>query len=252
MVAAPVEQQGLHHAYKEKRLKISEDRLGVTGTAGVGYQTVLAQYFANCGNWYFQVVIEDLPEEENAHVRIGWSTRRTRFDQPIGSDCFSFGIRDIDCAKISLGKRFPYGDGQKLKNGDLITCFLSLPSSRISSPKNLQDPLTHLPNLLCDPETVPDDPECLGGDTGTRLFFSVNGQIFSNAFVNLIPGDYHPAVSIFGKAKVRFAFGSSSEYTILHDGQEFRPASQMYVPKELMKPKSRPPNFIPRGLTSGA
>lgn len=243
--------QTLSPVFKEKKLRLSDDKLSVLTTgASSGYQSVLAQYSASCGKWYFEATVEEL--SENSHFRIGWSTRRTRYDQPIGSDCFSFALRDLDSAKITLGKRFAYISPRKLIAGDTVGCYLSLPSRAvIASPRNLQDPLTHLPNLLCDPETVPDPDLCPGG----AIYFSINGEAFPVAFTNLVQGEYFPAVSLFGKsARIRFNFDAPFAFPPPPEerNDSFRPASEMYVPKELMKPKRRPPNFIPRGLTSGA
>jgi Set1/Ash2 histone methyltransferase complex subunit ASH2 len=232
--------QGLSTIFKDRRLRVSEDRMTVTGDKSTGYQTVLAEYSASQGDWYFEVSVEDLPED--SHVRIGWSTRRTRFDQPLGSDCFSYAVRDIDAARVTLAKRWSYGN-TTLKAGDVVGCSLRLPSSPYS-PK-MEDPMTFLPNLLCDPETV-GDPDLLSDESS--ISFSVNGKSFGVAFTNCVAGEYYPAVSIFGKAKVKFNFGP--HFAFLDQGA--RPACEMYVPKELMRPKRRPANFIPRGLTSGA
>ena len=229
--------QALSLTYRERKLKLSEDRMTVSCEKFFGYQTVLAEHSANAGQWCFSATIEELPE--GSHVRIGWSTRRTRFDQPIGSDCFSFAIRDTDCARVCLARRWPVSDARELKAGDVVTCFLSLPS-HAASPRH-DDGLTYFPNLLCDPETA-QDPDLAGPDTS--ISFAVNGRPLAEGFTNLVAGEYYPAVSLFGRAKVRFDFAT--------DVDHFRAAKHMYVPKELMRPKRRPPNFIPRGLTSGA
>lgn len=239
--------QCLSTTFKDRRVRVSEDRLTVTGDKSTGYQTILAEHSANFGEWYFEVTIEDLPED--SHVRIGWSTRRTRFDQPLGSDCFSYSMRDLDCARITLAKRWDYSKSEKkLKTGDVIGCHVKL-SQVPFSPKSHnyfhEDPLTFLPNLLCDPETVT-DPELLASDS--NISFSVNGESLGVAFAGIVAGEYYPGVSIYGKAKVKFNFGPDFSYPLVNA----RPACEMYVPKELMRPKRRPANFIPRGLTSGA
>ena len=240
----PANQQCLSSIFREKRLKLSDDRLTVTGTPGVGYQSVLAVYSATSGQWYFEVTIEELPE--GSHVRIGWSTRRTRFDQPIGSDCFSYAIRDIDCAKISIGKRWEYGN-RPIRVGDVIGCYLTLPVSPVSPVHAFTDPLTVFPNLLCDPENV-DEPQLLG--PAASVEWTVNGESLGEfGFTNLVQGEYYPSVSLFSKAKVRFNFGPNFQQEKVED---FSGAHQMYVEKTLMKPRKRPVNFISRGLTSGA
>lgn len=107
------------------------------------------------------------------------------------------------------------------------------------SPRH-EDGLSFFPNLFCDPETVL-DPELVDASS---IAFAVNGEPLSEGFANLVAGEFYPAVSLFGRAKVRFDFATETT--------EFRAAKDMYVPKELMRPKRRPTNFIPRGLTSGA
>lgn len=234
--------QTLSPIFKEKKLRLSDDRFSVTGAAGVGYQSVCALYSASAGKWYYECTIEELPE--GSHVRIGWSTRRTRFDQPIGCDCFSYALRDIDSSKISLGRRWEYGK-RPLRPGDVVGCYITLSTFPVS-PKQMGDAITFFPNLLCDPENV-EEPDLLGPDA--QIQWSINGESLGVAFVNLAAGEYYPSVSLFSKAKLRLNFGQSPFSYAPMD--EFQPTTAMYVPPELVRPKKRPANFIPRGLTSG-
>lgn len=55
------------------QLKISDDRLTVTGEKG--YSMVRASHGVRKGSWYFEVTVEDMPSETAA--RLGWS-------QPLG------------------------------------------------------------------------------------------------------------------------------------------------------------------------
>ena len=239
--------QCLSVVYKDKRLRVSEDRSTVTSSSDGGYSSILATCSACSGKWYFEIHVEELGDD--SHLRIGWSTRRTRYDTPLGSDCFSYAIRDTDCARITLGKRWDTTSGDavtRIRTGDVVGCLLELPST-VQSPRTVDDPLTFFPNLLCDPENV----------VGAEIFeqqssitFFINGKIVPNcnphAFVNLVQGEYYPAVSLFGKSKVRFDFDPKETAKKL----EARTAADMFIPASLMKPKKRPTNFIPRGLTA--
>jgi len=235
--------QCLSVVFREKKgLKLSDDRLSVSSMKGSGYSTVLATSSANCGQWYFEIIIEELAD--GGHFRVGWSTRRTRYDTPIGTDCFSYAIRDTDCAKITLGHRCQSSQSVGLKVGDVVGCLLELPDT-VKSPKQIDDPMTFFPNLLCDPENVL-EPDMLDEDGNSSISFFINGQLLDGkpSFTHLVKGDYYPAVSLFGKCKLRFDF-TKHEKKI-----SARPACEMYVPVELIKPKKRPANFIPRGLMS--
>ena len=234
--------QTLSSVFKDRRLRLSDDKLSVTGSPGVGYQSVCSVYSAWSGKWYYEITVEDLPE--GTHFRVGWSTRRTRFDQPVGSDCFSYAIRDSDCSRIALGKRWEYGKRQ-IKEGDIVGCLINLPAHP-TSPKLSGDPMTFFPDLLCDPENV-NAPDLLG--EAAFVEWSVNGERMGTGFVNLASGEYHASVSVFSRAKLRLNFGPSFAFKPSDDCQ---PCTAMYIPKELIRPKKRPANSIPRGLTSGS
>lgn len=60
------------------QLKISDDRLTVTGEKG--YSMVRASHGVRKGCWYFEVSVEDMPPDTAA--RLGWS-------QPLGEFCHS-------------------------------------------------------------------------------------------------------------------------------------------------------------------
>lgn len=59
------------------QLKISDDRLTVTGEKG--YSMVRASHGVRKGAWFFEVTIDDMPPETAA--RLGWS-------QPLGRQHF--------------------------------------------------------------------------------------------------------------------------------------------------------------------
>ena len=221
--------------FKDKRIKLGDDRLVATGDRG--YTTVLATHPAMTGRWYYEVIFE--PSECNdAHIRVGWSTRRTRYDMPVGSDIFSYSMRDSDAAKIVQGSRFDYGN-LSIKPGDVIGCLLTLPEAENSAIIDYEDP-TWLPGLLCDPQ-YPPTPAILGE---SEIEWSVNGKRLGRAFVNIVEGAYYPAVSLFMKAKVRVNFGPSFAFPC----SGFRAIAELFDPLSHMRPPRRPPTFVPRGL----
>jgi Set1/Ash2 histone methyltransferase complex subunit ASH2 len=237
--------QCLSVLFREKKgLKLSDDRLTVSSSAGNGYSTILATNSAHHGKWYFEAIVEELGD--GGHFRVGWSTRRTRYDVPLGTDCFSYAIRDTDCARITLGHRWDSSISQSLTVGDVVGCLLELPDT-VRTPKQIDDPLTFFPNLLCDPENVT-EPEMVSDEGQSSIRFFLNGKPLDDgslpSFTNLVKGEYYPAVSLFGKCKIRF------DFTKHEKNFQAKPACDMYVPVELIKPRKRPANFIPRGLMS--
>jgi Set1/Ash2 histone methyltransferase complex subunit ASH2 len=231
--------------FRDKRVKLSDDRFGATGDRG--YTTVLATHPATRGKWYYEVTFE--PTDPSAvhadsHIRLGWSTRRTRYDMPIGSDIFSYAIRDLDGAKIVQGCRFDYSKVGGFKQGDVIGCLLTLPDEGNSSVViDYEDP-TWLPGLLCDPQ-YPPGPGIL---QGSQIEWFVNGKRLGVAFIDLVEGAYYPAVSLFMKAKATMNFGPSFKH---QPPAGFRAVAELFDPESHLKPPRRPPTFLPRGLLAG-
>jgi hypothetical protein len=146
---------------------------------------------------------------------------------------------------VTLGRRWESSINRPLKVGDVVGCLLELPDT-VRTPKQNDDPMTFFPNLLCDPENV-NEPEILTEEGGSSISFFINGKAVDAtrpAFTNLVKGEYYPAVSLFGKCKIRFDFSKNEK------NSGAKPACAMFVPVELIKPKKRPANFIPRGLLS--
>jgi Set1/Ash2 histone methyltransferase complex subunit ASH2 len=232
--------QCLSVVFRDKRIKISDDRLSAWTSSIGGYVSILSTSPAIEGGWYFELKVDELGDNGSGHIRVGWSTRRTRYDVPIGSDCFSYGIRDKDCARVVQACRTVYGHDTQIKSGDVIGCWIRLPKLPCS-PKGMSDQLTIFPNLLCDPENPP-QPEIF---FGSSMGFTVNGQDLGVAFTNLVEGEFHPAVSLFGKAKVSFNFGPEFVHTPPADCEA---CEKLFVRKDLLRPKRRPAHFIPKAL----
>ncbi len=90
------------------------------------------------GSWYYEVVVErgvgahgagkgSAGEMGNPHVRVGWGRREASLDAPVGSDGYSYGIRDAGGEKVHLSRPKPYGNGRGFAKGDVIGCLITLP-----------------------------------------------------------------------------------------------------------------------------
>uniref|UniRef100_A0A4W6EYH8 Set1/Ash2 histone methyltransferase complex subunit ASH2 n=1 Tax=Lates calcarifer TaxID=8187 RepID=A0A4W6EYH8_LATCA len=103
------------------QLKISDDRLTVTGEKG--YSMVRASHGIRKGSWYFEVSVDDMPPETAA--RLGWSQPLGNLQAPLGYDKFSYSWRSKKGTRFhqSIGKHYSSGYGQ----GDTLGFFIELP-----------------------------------------------------------------------------------------------------------------------------
>ncbi|KAF4733370.1 Set1/Ash2 histone methyltransferase complex subunit ASH2, partial [Perkinsus olseni] len=188
--------------YVDRKIHVSENRLGATGDQG--YSTVLATHGASSGSWYYELTYlgegsrHTSTARMEAHIRVGWSTRMTRYDMPIGSDCFSYAMRDIDACKIVVARRIPYGR-RRIFPGDTIGCHLFIrdaPKTALRADDGRPESSLWLPGLLCDPE----DPPVPVISEGSAISYSLNGESLGVAFHDVVEGEYFPAVSLYGGA----------------------------------------------------
>uniref|UniRef100_A0A3Q3WTN2 B30.2/SPRY domain-containing protein n=1 Tax=Mola mola TaxID=94237 RepID=A0A3Q3WTN2_MOLML len=105
------------------QLKISDDRLTVTGEKG--YSMVRASHGVRKGAWFFEVTVDEMPLETAA--RLGWSQPLGNLQAPLGYDKFSYSWRSKKGTKFhqSIGKHYSSGYGQ----GDTLGFFIELPDS---------------------------------------------------------------------------------------------------------------------------
>ena len=209
--------QGL--ALREKRIKVED--LSVSTRGPPGYGTVCASSGAACGHWYYELHVDELSPE--SAFRVGWSTRRSRLDVPLGSDCFSFAIRSKGGEPVALGKRWSEFK-TRIVEGDVIGCELVLPTT-----STFDDDLTGF-----DVE----NPEFPGVYESSFMRFYLNDERIGPELKNLSRGEYFPAVSLYGRQKLRFDF----------DIEKFGAKSALQMHVDQRKPKKRPLTFIPRGL----
>uniref|UniRef100_A0A8C1WI88 Ash2 like, histone lysine methyltransferase complex subunit n=1 Tax=Cyprinus carpio TaxID=7962 RepID=A0A8C1WI88_CYPCA len=103
------------------QLKISDDRLTVTGEKG--YSMVRASHGVRKGAWYFEVTVDEMPQDTAA--RLGWSQPLGNLQAPLGYDKFSYSWRSKKGTRFhqSIGKHYSDSYGQ----GDILGFFIELP-----------------------------------------------------------------------------------------------------------------------------
>uniref|UniRef100_A0A671MNQ5 Set1/Ash2 histone methyltransferase complex subunit ASH2 n=1 Tax=Sinocyclocheilus anshuiensis TaxID=1608454 RepID=A0A671MNQ5_9TELE len=103
------------------QLKISDDRLTVTGEKG--YSMVRASHGVRKGAWYFEVTVDEMPQDTAA--RLGWSQPLGNLQAPLGYDKFSYSWRSKKGTRFhqSIGKHYSDSYGQ----GDILGFYIELP-----------------------------------------------------------------------------------------------------------------------------
>lgn len=105
------------------QLQVSEDLLECTGCEG-GYRMIRASHGVHNGAYFWEAEVLP-PLSDNAHIRIGWSTRQGDLQAPVGYDKFSYGYRDIDGSKVHDSIRND-NYGASYGEGDIIGCYINL------------------------------------------------------------------------------------------------------------------------------
>uniref|UniRef100_A0A3Q3NP79 Ash2 like, histone lysine methyltransferase complex subunit n=1 Tax=Labrus bergylta TaxID=56723 RepID=A0A3Q3NP79_9LABR len=172
------------------QLKISDDRLTVTGEKG--YSMVRASHGVRKGSWYFEVSVDDMPPETAA--RLGWSQPLGNLQAPLGYDKFSYSWRSKKGTRFhqSIGKHYSSGYGQ----GDTLGFFIELPDDKV----------THY--LYFEEKDYVDKAEkSLKVMPPSRMIFFKNGVSQGVAYENLFEGLYFPAISLYKSCQVSVNFG---------------------------------------------
>ncbi|XP_076326631.1 set1/Ash2 histone methyltransferase complex subunit ASH2-like isoform X9 [Tachypleus tridentatus] len=117
------------------QLKISDDRLSVTGEKG--YCMVRATHGVKKGTWYFECTIEDMAE--GSATRLGWSQALGNLQAPLGYDHFSYSWRSKKGTKFHQSRGYHYTDGG-YSQGDTLGFLIHLP---VRNPNIVPLPPTH-------------------------------------------------------------------------------------------------------------
>ncbi|KAL9899009.1 set1/Ash2 histone methyltransferase complex subunit ash2 isoform 1-T1 [Glossina fuscipes fuscipes] len=188
------------------QLKISEDRLAVTGEKG--YCMVRATHSVNRGCWYFEVTIEELPE--GSATRIGWGQEYGNLQAPLGYDKFGYSWRSRKGTRFSESSGKHYSD--PYVEGDILGFLIDLPEEKGVNylPNTFKDrPLVKFKSHLYyeDKDNVQETSDNLNVLRGSKIEFFKNGQSQGIAFTDIYAGSYYPSISIHRNATVSINFG---------------------------------------------
>ncbi|XP_048474540.1 set1/Ash2 histone methyltransferase complex subunit ASH2 isoform X2 [Rhincodon typus] len=194
------------------QLKISDDRLTVTGEKG--YSMVRASHGIRKGGWYFEITVDEMPAETAA--RLGWSQPLGNLQAPLGYDKFSYSWRSKKGTKFhqSIGKHYAKGYGQ----GDILGFYLYLPEDTEAAralPDTYKDKaLIKFKSYLYfeEKDFVDKAEKSLKPATGSKMIFFKNGDNEGTAYEDVYAGVYHPAISLYKNCTVSINFGPNFKY----------------------------------------
>nr|CAD7399030.1 unnamed protein product [Timema cristinae] len=193
------------------QLKISEDRLAVTGEKG--YSMVRATHAVSRGAWYWEATLEEMPE--GSATRIGWGQEYANLQAPLGYDKFGYSWRSRKgtCFHESHGKHYSdtYGEG------DTLGFLIILPETPDVNtiPHTFKDrPLVKFKSHLYyeEKDNIAESLKKLKVLSKSKIIFFKNGQCQGVAFEDVYGGAYHPTVSLYKSVTVSVNFGPNFKY----------------------------------------
>ncbi|XP_066259341.1 set1/Ash2 histone methyltransferase complex subunit ASH2 isoform X2 [Euwallacea similis] len=207
------------------QLKISEDRLAVTGDKG--YSTVRASHFVTKGCWYWEATIEEMPE--GTAVRLGWGQDYANLQAPLGYDKFGYSWRSKKGTKFheAHGKHYSKGYAE----GDTVGFMIVLPQNNTTKivPNTYKDrPLVKFKSHLYYEEK--DQPQerqkALIVLPGSKILNFKNGECQGVAFEDIYQGSYYPALSLHRNVTVSVNFGPDFKYSPQTSEYNWKPMSE--------------------------
>eukprot|EP00177_Eucheuma_denticulatum_P004055 GFKZ01007341.1.p1 GENE.GFKZ01007341.1~~GFKZ01007341.1.p1 ORF type:complete len:706 (+),score=77.57 GFKZ01007341.1:280-2118(+) len=99
-----------------------------------GYRSIRATSGVLDGDWYYECRI--MPSKKG-HCRLGWTTRRSDTEAPVGFDAYGFGIRDVTGDFVNRGRTKRYG--KPFGPGDVIGCRIIIPQLTEEQRKAVHD-----------------------------------------------------------------------------------------------------------------
>ncbi|CAG5041371.1 unnamed protein product [Parnassius apollo] len=206
------------------QLKISEDRLAVTGEKG--YCMVRATHGVSRGVWYWEACVEEMPE--GAAARLGWGRRYANLQAPLGYDKFGYSWRSRKGTRFheSRGKHYSNGYGE----GDTLGFLIVLPDSPSTkyTPNTYKDrPLVKFKSHLYyeDKDKIQESLNNLKPLVGSRILFFKNGECQGEAFTDIYQGCYYPTVSLHKNITVSVNFGPNFKFSPSAE-YNYRPMSE--------------------------
>ena len=205
-------------------LKVSDDRLTVTGEKGYGM--IRASHGVNSGNWYFEIKIDDMTNE--AAARIGWSQELGNLQAPCGVDKFSYSWRSRKGTAFHQSKGHHYHE-EGYTQGDVLGFYISLPQPRdltLLLPNTFKDsPLVKFKSHLYfeEKDNVSEAEKTLRPASTSKMIMYKNGKCCGVAFSDVFEGTYYPAISLYKNAVVSANFGP--EFQCPPKGLDYKPMS---------------------------
>ncbi|XP_033215489.1 set1/Ash2 histone methyltransferase complex subunit ASH2 isoform X2 [Belonocnema kinseyi] len=188
------------------QLRVSEDRLAVTGEKG--YCMIRATHCVSRGKWYWEATIEEMPE--GSATRLGWGQEYANLQAPLGYDKFGYCWRSRKGTRFheSRGKHYSPGYGE----GDTLGFLIILPDAHDKShiPNTYKDrPLVKFKSHLYyeEKDQVPEALKALKPLSDSKIIFYKNGISQGEAFLDVYRGAYFPTISIHKSATVSVNFG---------------------------------------------
>lgn len=197
------------------QLKLTEDRLNVTGEKG--YCMVRATHGVEEGKWYFEATIEEMPE--SSATRIGWSQELANLQAPLGYDRFGYSWRSRKGTRFHESRGYHYHDGG-YGAGDTIGCLIELPKSKekegkLSLPDAYKDRrLVKVKSYLYfeEKDELQTAIKNLKSLPGSKITFYKNGECVGTAWKDINEGMYYPSISLYKGCMVRLNFGPNFKH----------------------------------------
>ncbi|XP_068702334.1 set1/Ash2 histone methyltransferase complex subunit ASH2-like isoform X1 [Montipora foliosa] len=206
------------------QLKLSDDRLSVTGEKG--YCMVRGSHGVSKGKWYFEATV-DLPPD--TATRIGWSQLYGNLQAPLGYDKFSYSWRSKKGTRFHESRGKHYSEG--FSNGDVVGFFINLPGHD-RKPADFLPPtykdkalIKFKSHLYFEEKDLVDKAEKnLKPLPESQIKFYKNGICQGVAWQDIYEGTYYPAVSLFKNATVTLNLGPDFQFPPT-DEEDFQPMS---------------------------
>ncbi|XP_014237244.1 set1/Ash2 histone methyltransferase complex subunit ASH2 isoform X1 [Trichogramma pretiosum] len=196
---------------RASQLKVSEDRLSVTGDKG--YCLIRATHYVTRGTWYWEATIKDMPD--NSATRIGWGQEYSNLQAPLGYDQFGYSWRSRKGTRFHESRGKHYGEGYG--ENDVLGFLITLPDKYQPKhlPKAYKDrPLVKFKSHLYyeDKDNLPEAVSKLKPLPGSKIIFYKNGVSQGEAFVDINIGSYYPSISVYKSATVSVNFGPNFKF----------------------------------------
>lgn len=195
------------------QLKISDDRLSVTGEKG--YCMVRATHGVKKGTWYFECTIEDMAE--GSATRLGWSQALGNLQAPLGYDHFSYSWRSKKGTKFHQSRGYHYTDGG-YSQGDTLGFLIHLPVRNPNivplPPTHKEKPLVKFKSYLYyqEKDDVQKGIKNLKPLPGSMITYYKNGKNMDIAWNDINEGTYYPALSLYKNCTVSVNFGPNFKH----------------------------------------